>query len=342
MSRAGPRRAQPTRARSSRATRLHPIRVPALRGALDALIADQDAKRHLAHDPLHFAHAWPEPADREVAAVVSASLAFGRVAAFWPVLDALFSHAAAAGGPRDWALGLSRADAEALAPLRYRWLSGTDLALFVATLGRALRAHGTLHQLFLDADDGRQPTVQAGLDGFVTSLRACALEAADDLGQPAPTFDALPRGLRYLLPRPSTGSACKRWCMLLRWLARPPGDPARVDGLDLGLWAVDPARLVIPLDTHVHRMALLLGLTRRTDASWRTALEVTANLRRIDAADPLRFDFALAHLGISGACTVRRHGDRPPASTVCAACPLAPICRVGRAGDKPGRRAPTG
>ena len=98
----------------------------------------------------------------------------------------------------------------------------------------------------------------------------------------------------------------------------------RPDGVDLGLWrAIPPSALVIPLDTHVGRIARLLGLTTRGDTSWRTAESITASLRRFDAADPVRFDFALAHLGISGACAGRR------VPTICAACPLDDVCQAG-------------
>jgi endonuclease III len=97
------------------------------------------------------------------------------------------------------------------------------------------------------------------------------------------------------------------------------------DGVDLGVWrGVPPAALVVPLDTHVHRVARALGLTRRRDASWRTAEEITAGLRRIDPDDPVRFDFALCHLGMSGRCPARRDPAR------CAECVLAAECR-GRA-----------
>jgi adenine-specific DNA glycosylase len=100
----------------------------------------------------------------------------------------------------------------------------------------------------------------------------------------------------------------------------------RPDGADLGLWRrVDPARLVVPLDTHVHRIAYWLGLTGRRNPSWRTAVEVTDALREIDPRDPVRFDFALAHLGILGDC------PRRPLAAKCAPCPLRPWCRAWRA-----------
>jgi uncharacterized protein (TIGR02757 family) len=125
--------------------------------------------------------------------------------------------------------------------------------------------------------------------------------------------------MRWLLPRPADGSACKRPLLFLRWVARPD------DGVDLGLWtALDPARLVVPLDTHVHRIGYWIGLTSRRTASWRTALEVTAALRALDPADPTRFDFALAHLGISRDCPGR------PEPRACTPCPLRAHCRAWR------------
>jgi uncharacterized protein (TIGR02757 family) len=95
----------------------------------------------------------------------------------------------------------------------------------------------------------------------------------------------------------------------------------RREGIDLGLWTTRrPAELVVPLDTHVLRLSRFLGLTARTDGSLRTALEVTARLRELDPDDPVRFEFALAHLGISGACKGYRHAE------VCPTCPLQTVC----------------
>ncbi len=129
-------------------------------------------------------------------------------------------------------------------------------------------------------------------------------------------FAEQPRGLRYLLPSPDGGSACKRWNLFLRWMVRPPRE-----GVDLGIWTTwSPAGLVMPLDVHVHRVSRFLGLTTRNDTSWRTAEAITDALRRLDPEDPVRFDFALAHLGISGDC--RGHHD----PEVCASCPLEPVC----------------
>jgi uncharacterized protein (TIGR02757 family) len=93
--------------------------------------------------------------------------------------------------------------------------------------------------------------------------------------------------------------------------------------VDLGVWpGISSSVLVVPLDTHLARIARHLGLTDRRDMSWRTAEEITGNLRRLDPEDPVRFDFALCHLGMSGACPARR--DRE----CCRVCLLRGSCRA--------------
>jgi hypothetical protein len=84
-----------------------------------------------------------------------------------------------------------------------------------------------------------------------------------------------------------------------------------------------PSLLVIPLDTHIARMARNLGLTARRDLSWRTAEEITASLRLLDPLDPIKYDFALCHFGMSGACPPQRHTVR------CVACELRSGCGPG-------------
>lgn len=312
-----------------------PTSSPALLPALEALCAATDAAERLARDPLSFPRRYTDPADVEVAAVFAASLAYGRVSLFFPVLHALFNAMDARGGPARFARTFGAADAAALAPLLYRWNRHPDFSLLALSLGAALDAHGSLGALFQGHFIPEAPDLAPSLEGAVSALRAFALARAPRLGLAPVLFADLPRGFRTFLPLPSEKSACKRWNMLLRWMVRRPGpardgQPLRADGVDLGLWDLPPEKLIIPLDTHVARLAWLLGLTDRQDGSWRTAAEITAALRNFDAADPVRFDFALAHLGISGQCEAR------PVPSICGPCPLRPTCRVGAQGSPRG------
>ncbi len=293
-----------------------PRPIAALRRALDDLVRRTDPDARLAADPLGWVRRYDRPADRAVASWFAAGLAYGRVAGFARVLDAVFARADARGGPAAWVDGFGARDADDLAPLVHRWTRGADLALLARTLQRARLAHGDVAAVVAAAPD--RTALGPLLDHVVGCLRTHAQAVAGGAA-----WSDLPRGFRTLLPRPADGSACKRLCMLARWMVRRPGPGAA--GVDLGLWDVDPAILIIPLDTHVHRLAWFIGLTDRQTASWRTAVDVTEGLRRLDPADPVRYDFALAHLGISGACRARFE----PA--VCGACALQPICRMGRA-----------
>jgi uncharacterized protein (TIGR02757 family) len=193
----------------------------------------------------------------------------------------------------------------------YRFNVGTDVAVLLMGMGRALRQHGSLEALFVQGLTARG-SWHGALDAFTAALREVPLEPLRRALGPE-------RGLRHLLPSPLGAGAAKRLNLFLRWMVRGK------DAVDFGLWRqVRPSSLLIPLDTHISRIARHLGLTRRLDLSWRTAQEVTASLRMLDAEDPVRYDFALCHYGMSGVCPTR------PIPQNCARCLLQPACRVGR------------
>jgi uncharacterized protein (TIGR02757 family) len=120
-------------------------------------------------------------------------------------------------------------------------------------------------------------------------------------------------GVAYFFSKPSSGGACKRLNLFLRWMVRR-------DSVDLGVWSkVRPSQLIVPLDTHIIRIGRCLGLTRRVSPGWRMAVDVTASLRQLDPLDPARFDFSMCHLGMMNACGFEKHyGDTR--------CPLRGAC----------------
>jgi uncharacterized protein (TIGR02757 family) len=121
-------------------------------------------------------------------------------------------------------------------------------------------------------------------------------------------------GFRHLFADPRAGSPCKRQNLWLRWMIRGP------DGIDLGIWNLSPSALVIPLDVHVFRISKNLGLTRRKTARWETAEEITSRLRAFDPDDPVRYDFAICHLGVARDCPSRRDAVK------CGRCVLRGVC----------------
>jgi uncharacterized protein (TIGR02757 family) len=299
-----------------------PFRPDRLRPLLDALSARLDRAARISADPVEFPRAYPDPHDAEVAGLVAVSLAYGRADVFKPVVARVL--AAMAPSPARFVEAFARApDRRAFAGLTYRFNRPADLAALAAAIGHVRLLHGSLGARFA--------TLFAREGGGPGALRPALARLAAELREAPPVAPLLrgrgARGLRHLLPDPAGPGASKRWNLYLRWMIRGP------DAVDLGVWrGVPPSALVVPLDTHVHRVARRLGLTARRDASWRTAEEITSALRLVEPGDPARFDFALCHLGMSGACPAR------PDPACCAACALEAAC-PGRARARPSTRA---
>ncbi len=270
---------------------------------LEAVLAERGAD-FLANDPLSLPRRFADPADRETAAVFAALLAYGRAASIRASLADLFARMPE--GPAAFVRRFDpRRDGRRLDGFVHRFNTGADLAVLCTVLRTMREEAGSLEAFFLSGDDPAAPDIGPALTAFCDR----ALSLAGPAGRRRP-------GVRYLFPSPVGGSACKRLCLLLRWLCRPD------DGVDLGLWrGVAPRRLVLPLDTHTARISKLLGLTGRATPDWKMALEVTAALRRFDAQDPVRFDFALSHLGISEGCTGKK-------GEICVPCPVVGWCGV--------------
>jgi len=152
-------------------------------------------------------------------------------------------------------------------------------------LRKALIMHGSIKSIFLTRYRASEQNIKRALEEFVA-----------DLYQLAGKKGIVKRGFRHLLPSPAGGGSCKRLNLFLRWMVRD-------QDIDFGLWKeVDKNRIVIPLDTHVARISRCLGLTERKSNDWKTAAEITESLKLYAPADPLRYDFVLSHLGISGSC----------------------------------------
>jgi uncharacterized protein (TIGR02757 family) len=288
---------------------------------LDRFQRGFDSAARLSADPVEFPRRYADPGDAEVAGLLAACLAYGRADVFKGKVEQVL--AAGGASPAAFAARLAREpDGSVLSGFRYRFNTGEDVAALLAAAGWARAEHGSLGARFAallgEAGSGKAPLREA-LTRFAGELRS-APPAREILGERGV------RGLRHLCPDPAAGGAAKRWNLYLRWMVRGP------DGVDLGIWrGVAPAALVVPLDTHVARVARRLGLTRRKDLSWRTAEEVTAALRVADPLDPVRFDFALCHLGMSGHCPPRRAPER------CAACGLKEGCAAAGRGSRSAR-----
>lgn len=267
-----------------------------------------------ATDPVHIVRRFTTAEDREVVGFCAAGLAFGRVASVLQSIESLLDVMGSR--PARFVRDFDAArEGARLAPLVHRWIRGRDLVALLLILQRMLRESGSIEAFFVEGDNPAEPDVSTALDSF--STRALATDLREAYGRRVPKQ----RGVSYFFPRPSAGSACKRLNLFLRWMVRR-------DEIDLGVWTrVSPSRLIVPLDTHVIRLGRCLRLTRYTSPGWKMASEITASLRNVDALDPVRYDFALCHVGMMNACGF----DKPQRDSQC---PLRGMCYPKVKGQK--------
>jgi uncharacterized protein (TIGR02757 family) len=182
--------------------------------------------------------------------------------------------------------------------LGHRWTRGEDLVAILWILRGVLERHGSIERAIAAGLDPAAEDVGPALEAFGNLARTIDLR---------PAYGRAPRqpGAHFFFTRPSSGAACKRLNLFLRWMVRR-------DAVDPGGWtAVRPRQLVVPLDTHTIRVGRCLRLTRRVSPGWAMAAEITASLRALDRDDPVRYDFALCHLSMMGTCGFgARAGDR--------------------------------
>lgn len=245
----------------------------ALHACLRGIYARLNKRRYVSPDPLETLYAFPDVADRELVGLIASSLAFGNVT---QILRSIGAVLAELPSPKSTLTTTSSARLrKRFQGFRHRFVTGDDLADVLHAMAHVVDEYGSIHACFEEglAPGGRD--IVAPLQQFTDVLRDCGVEESN-----------------YLLPDPRKGSACKRLHLYLRWMIRQ-------DAVDPGGWSsVSPSMLIVPLDTHMHRIARALGLTKRKQANLATALEITESFRAITPNDPVRYDFALTRLGI--------------------------------------------
>jgi uncharacterized protein (TIGR02757 family) len=282
-------------------------RASALREPLERLYREFDYGARVERDAIQFPLRYLEPRDREIVALLTACLAYGRVDLFSRALEVVLAIM----GPSPSAFIVDfdpRRHADVFADFLYRFNRPRDVTAFCVAARDVLARYGTLEKCFVAGDPDERGPIGPALERFARSFLEADLAAVFPRGR-------VSRGYRHLFPLPSAGGPCKRWHLFLRWMVRrePP---------DFGLWAsVAPARLLIPVDTHIENMSRAIGLTARRSRNWRMAEEITARLARLDAADPVKYDFALCHTRMAGDCRDRRD------PVVCPPCGLRGVCR---------------
>ena len=261
-------------------------------------------------DPIQIVRRFERGDDREVVGFCASALAFGRVAS---VLQSVERVVGLMGGrPAAYVRSFDpRRDGAAFGDFVHRWTRGRDVVALIWLMKQMLDRSGSIEGFFADGYRAAAADVGPAIDSF--SSRALALDLRAVYGR-AGLARGRTRGVGFFFPRSSSGSACKRLNLFLRWMVRR-------DALDLGVWSrVSTASLVVPLDTHVIRVGRCLRLTRYASPGWAMARDITESLRRLDPVDPVKYDFALCHLGMMSACGFNRAQKDSQ-------CPLRGVCR---------------
>lgn len=225
-------------------------------------------------DPVSVPHAFQHPAEIEISGLFAAVFSWGLrktiLVKSFSLMDLMDRS------PLDFILHHQESDLERLRDFKHRTFQYDDLLYFIRFLNYHYRRYPTLESAFLPNE--KFTAMEASLEYFHHYFFS---------------LDEAPRRTRKHISHPGSGSTCKRLCMYLRWMVRPADR-----GVDFGLWrSIRPKDLLIPLDVHVHRVAIRLGLIRGKNKNWKTVLELTGVLKELEPDDPVKYDFALFNLG---------------------------------------------
>ncbi|MFO7838050.1 MAG: TIGR02757 family protein [Desulfosalsimonadaceae bacterium] len=246
-----------------------------LHDRLEACYRLYNRRRYVHPDPLEFLYSYQRPEDREIAGLIAASLAYGRVGQILKSVSVVLSRMGPS--PRAYLEGCGperlRRDMEGFV---HRFAGEHQMAALLWAVREVLLGYGSLEQCFRMHLEECGNSMHPALCRFSADLRR-----AGQWGGPG-----------HLVACPEKGSACKRIHLFLRWMVRK-------DRVDPGGWeGVSPALLIVPLDTHMFRMCKSLGLTVRRQADMKAAAEITGAFRQFSPRDPVKYDFVLTRFGI--------------------------------------------
>ena len=253
---------------------------------LERLYDHFNHKRFVSPDPLELVLRYDSVDDREIAALIASSLAYGRVAQIVNSSSIILDEMAS---PSRF---LKRSSEESLRrrfeSFKHRFTTGMELSSMLVGIKSVIGDFGSLELCFKAGVNAHDPDSYSALSWFASKIR----EASNG-------------GCGTLIPRPENGSACKRLNLCLKWMVRR-------DKVDPGGWdGIDKSKLILPLDTHIHRIGRLFAMTKRKQADMKTAREITEGFREIAPEDPTKYDFALTRLGMKYGVRIADYfGDR--------------------------------
>jgi len=245
-----------------------------LKEFLDAKVVQYNHPRFLESDPLQIPHRFSKKEDIEISAFLTATIAWGNRKSIINNADRMMLLLENA--PYDFIMNHSTNELVTLQGFVHRTFNGDDFSYFIKALQHIYRNHGGLETVF--DQEAKKNSLQPAISNFKK------------------TFFQLPHPVRTEkhISDPLKGSAAKRINMFLRWMVRN-----NTTGVDFGLWkSIAPSQLSCPLDVHSGNVARKLKLLKRKQNDAKALAELDKKLRRLDADDPVKYDFALFGLGV--------------------------------------------
>lgn len=245
-----------------------------LKEFLDEKEAQYNHPRFLEDDPLQVPHRFSKKEDIEISGFLTATIAWGNRKSIINNASRLMELLDNA--PYDFIVNHTEDDLDKLAPFVHRTFNGSDLGYFVTSLKNIYTNHGGLEGVFT------QHQTADSMQGSISRFKELFFELEHEQRTSKHISD------------PNKGSAAKRINMYLRWMVRDNST-----GVDFGLWkGINPAKLSCPLDVHSGNVARKLKLLKRKQNDAKALQELDNSLRKLDASDPVKYDFALFGLGV--------------------------------------------
>lgn len=250
------------------------IKKSELKSFLDYKVDQYNSPEFIKTDPVQIPHQFSKKEDIEIAGFLTATIAWGNRKSILNNASNLMELLDQA--PYDFVMNHSEHDLISLENFVHRTFNGTDLQYFVQSLRNIYLEHDGLEAVFAKYSEAN--SLQMSINRFK--------QLFFELPHPART--------KKHVSDPLKNSAAKRINMFLRWMIRK--DAA---GVDFGIWeSLSPSQLSCPLDVHSGNTARKLGLLKRKQNDGKALVELDRSLRKFDAADPVKYDFALFGLGV--------------------------------------------
>ncbi|UFH46122.1 TIGR02757 family protein [Flavobacterium galactosidilyticum] len=245
-----------------------------LKDFLDEKVIQYNTFDFIESDPVQIPHLFSQKEDIEIAGFLSATIAWGNrkmiIKNSHRMMD-LMGNA-----PYDFVMSHTENDLETLESFVHRTFNGGDFSTFIRSLKHIYQNHGGLENVFNKHQEA------GSMQKSIHELKKLFFEIPHQK-----------RSQKHISD-PLNNSAAKRINMYLRWMIRQDNK-----GVDLGIWKdIPPSALSCPLDVHSGNVARKLGLLTRKQNDGKALVELDLQLRKLDANDPVKYDFALFGLGV--------------------------------------------